>query len=86
MSNSLTIRNLPQAVKQKLRLFAASHGRSMEAEARAILAQAVETSPIQAPQSHDEKKERLSAMRGVWRERYEGKSTDEVLQELRGDD
>lgn len=38
MSTTLTIRNLDEAVKQKLRLRAASHQTSMEAEARAILA------------------------------------------------
>lgn len=34
---TLTIRNLPDAVRDKLRLRAAAHGRSMEAEARALL-------------------------------------------------
>lgn len=41
MSTTLTIRNLAEPVKQKLRMQAASHGRSMEAEAREILTQAV---------------------------------------------
>lgn len=34
---SLTIRNLPLGVKQRLRVRAARHGRSLEAEAREIL-------------------------------------------------
>lgn len=34
---SLTIRKLPPGVKQRLRLRAARHGRSLEAEAREIL-------------------------------------------------
>ena len=34
---ALTIRNLDQAVKERLRVRAAEHGRSMEAEARRIL-------------------------------------------------
>jgi len=38
MSTTLTIRNLDDTVKQKLRLRAARHQTSMEAEARAILA------------------------------------------------
>jgi plasmid stability protein len=38
---TLTIRNLDEAVKTKLRLRAASHGCSMEEEARQILKQAV---------------------------------------------
>lgn len=36
---SLTIRNLDNGLKAQLRLRAARHGRSMEAEARTILAQ-----------------------------------------------
>ena len=43
---SLTIRNLDDALKTKLRLQAAEHGWSMEQEAREILRRAVnETSP-----------------------------------------
>lgn len=38
---SLTIRNLDTDVKAQLRQMAAQHGRSMEAEARAILSQTV---------------------------------------------
>jgi plasmid stability protein len=38
---SLNIRNLPESVRMRLRLRAARKGRSMEAEARAILAGAV---------------------------------------------
>ena len=38
---AVTVRNLDDRVKERLRLRAASHGRSMEAEIRAILAQAV---------------------------------------------
>jgi plasmid stability protein len=38
---TLTIRNVPDEVRQKLREAAARKGRSMEAEARAVLAEAV---------------------------------------------
>ena len=38
---SLTVRDLDDEVKRKLRLRAADHGRSMEAEVRSILAEAV---------------------------------------------
>jgi antitoxin FitA len=38
---TLTIRNLDAVVKQRLRVLAARHGRSMEAEARSILSGAV---------------------------------------------
>ncbi|MCT0199071.1 plasmid stabilization protein [Synechococcus sp. CS-1325] len=42
---SLTIRNLDNATKARLRLQAARHGCSMEEEARTILRQAVAASP-----------------------------------------
>ncbi len=38
---SLTIRNLNEDTKQKLRIRAAAHGRSMEDEARRIIGEAV---------------------------------------------
>jgi len=38
---ALSIRNLDESVKQRLLLRAARHGRSMEAEVRAILTEAV---------------------------------------------
>jgi plasmid stability protein len=41
---NLTIRNLDETIKAGLRLRAASHGRSMEEEARQILKQAVQAS------------------------------------------
>ena len=42
---SITIRNLDDDVKTRLRMRAASHGRSMEEEARLILGEAVEREP-----------------------------------------
>jgi plasmid stability protein len=42
---SITIRNLDEATKQKLRVRAAEHGRSMEEEARNILRAAVGQGP-----------------------------------------
>ncbi len=41
MSDSVVIRDLPPGVKQALRERAAAHGRSIEAEARQILVEAV---------------------------------------------
>ena len=38
---ALTIRNLDETVKRRLKVRAARHGRSMEAEAREILSEAV---------------------------------------------
>lgn len=43
---SITIRNLEDAVKAKLRVRAASHGRSMEDEARTILRAALGQEPV----------------------------------------
>jgi plasmid stability protein len=42
--SSITIRNLDSAVKERLRLRAARHGRSMEAEAGSILQSPLSTS------------------------------------------
>lgn len=42
---TLTIRNLDPTIKERLRIRAAEHGRSMEAELRAIVTDAVETPP-----------------------------------------
>ena len=46
---TLTIRNVEPAVKEKLRVRAARNGRSMEAELRAILAEAVGTERDREP-------------------------------------
>jgi plasmid stability protein len=48
---TLTIRNLDHAVKERLRVRAAQHGRSMEAEARRIL-QAALREPLHPAQSN----------------------------------
>ena len=42
---SITIRNLDDSLKKRLRVRAAEHGRSMEEEAREILRQAIGESP-----------------------------------------
>jgi antitoxin FitA len=44
--SSITIRNLDPGAKERLRVRAAQHGRSMEAEARRILESAVDNSEI----------------------------------------
>lgn len=46
---TITIRNLDESLKRQLRIRAASHGRSMEDEARRILRAALED--LQAPSS-----------------------------------
>lgn len=40
--SAITIRKLPEEAKQRLRMRAAAHGRSMEAEARIILLEALD--------------------------------------------
>jgi plasmid stability protein len=42
---AITVRQLPDGVKQRLRMRAAANGRSMEAEARSILVTALEEKP-----------------------------------------
>ena len=86
MSTTLTIRNLAEPVKQKLRLRAASNGRSMEAEAREILSAAVQETGIAPPKTAEEMRERLKAFTGIWSGKAGGKTTDELMRELRGDD
>jgi len=88
MSTTLTIRNLDEEVKRKLRLRAASHQTSMEAEARAILAASLaeESETIAPPCTPEEMRERLKAVTGIWKDRMEGKTTDEWMREMRGDD
>ena len=47
--SSITIRKLDPAVKERLRIRAAEHGHSMEAEARSILQTALDRSPKLLP-------------------------------------
>ena len=56
---SLTIRNLRDETKKRLRLRAAENGRSVEAEARDVLDRAVAESP------HPEPKTGLDLIRGL---------------------
>ena len=89
MSTTLTIRNLDKEVKRKLRLRAASHQTSMEAEARAILAASLSSDPEIASSreaAHSVRRQRIEACLGVWKDEMNGRSTDEIMQELRGDD
>ena len=89
MSTTLTIRNLDAEVKRKLRLRAASHQQSMEAEAREILAASLAGQPETKPDQEaakTERRKRIEAVMGIWKDRYEGKTTDEIMKELRGDE
>lgn len=86
MSTTLTIRGLAESVKQKLRIRAASRGRSMEAEVRDILTRVVEEPQPGPPRTVEQMTARLAAVTGIWKDRTEGKSTEEIMQELRSDD
>ncbi|MFZ9938406.1 MAG: FitA-like ribbon-helix-helix domain-containing protein [Luteolibacter sp.] len=84
MSTSITIRNLDEQVKQRLRVIAAQHGKSMEAEARDILtraAYAVSRAPGQKDAGPPE--DICSAARGKWK--HLGITTDEIMALTRGD-
>lgn len=83
---SLTIRNLAEPVKQKLRMQAASHGRSMEAEAREILTMAVTESASDitkvAKTAADTSPSGCASVRGIWKGRM---TTDEIMELTRGE-
>ena len=88
MSTTLTIRNLDEVVKQKLRIRAATHGRSMEAEARAILTETVERAArVQEahapPPTSTPVKGKFDHLIGIWKGRM---TTDELTELTRGDD
>jgi hypothetical protein len=61
----LTIRNLDPALKERLRVQAARHGRSMEAEARAILADAVASPPLPARNLYERIRARFAPLGGA---------------------
>ncbi len=62
---ALSIRNLDDEVKHRLHVRAARHGRSMEAEARAILEDAVTAGEGERPNLAQAIRERFAAVGGV---------------------
>ena len=62
---TLTIRNVEAAVKEQLRVRAAQHGRSMEAELRSILSNALETGPAREPNLAELIRRRFAPLGGV---------------------
>lgn len=56
---SITIRNLEETTKRKLKIRAASHGRSMEQEVREILKSALLEKPQQKPKTGAELVKRI---------------------------
>ena len=96
MSTTLTIRNLEEPVKQMLRMQAASHGRSMEAEARDILSRSVKGLDLSAPlaaqpmsgKTPSKPKQitppgKFDHLIGIWQGRG---TTDQLMQATRGED
>ena len=76
---TLNIRNLPDEVHRRLRVRAAEHGRSMEAEARAILAAATAT-----PEPALEKAKRLQEfVDKLYGDRKPKNAVDELIAERR---
>jgi plasmid stability protein len=61
---AVSIRNLDERVKERLRVRAARHGRSMEAEIRAILTDAV-SEPAEVPGLLDAILDRFGELGGV---------------------
>jgi antitoxin FitA len=83
---TITIRNLEEQVKQRLRVLAAEHGRSMEAEARDILTRETliqnQARRGNVPTNRGGRASACAAVRGAWKGRV---STDEIMAITRGD-
>ena len=62
---TLTIRNVDAAVKERLRVRAARHGRSMEAELRHILGEALESGLEHEPSLAEAIRRRFAPLGGV---------------------
>jgi plasmid stability protein len=62
---SMTIRNIDDALKQRLRVRAATHGRSMEDEARDILRVALAASERPARNLSESIRARLASVGGI---------------------
>ncbi|BBB10631.1 FitA-like ribbon-helix-helix domain-containing protein [Sphingopyxis sp. EG6] len=62
---SMTIRNIDEALKTRLRIRAAEHGRSMEEEARDILRAALSTSTPRPNNLFDAIREHFGPLGGV---------------------
>lgn len=78
MSTTITIRNLDEQVKQRLRVIAAQHGKSMEAEARDILTRATFANTAdQEPESLLQEEGYRSPARGKWK--HIGITTDAIM-------
>jgi plasmid stability protein len=65
MATTMTIRNMDDPIKTRLRAQAALHGRSMEDEARDILRAALSTEPAQGASLVDAIRTRVTPLGGV---------------------
>ncbi len=87
MSTTLTIRKLDESVKQRLRLRAAMHERSMESEARDILTRSVTEDGSGTGEASLSPQERMrkaiESFTGIWAGRG---TTDELMRMTRGED
>jgi plasmid stability protein len=63
--DSITIRNLEPGLKERLRVRAARHGHSMEAEARRILATALRSSDRKAASLYERIRARVEPVGGI---------------------
>jgi plasmid stability protein len=76
---TLNIRNLPDEVHRRLRIRAAEHGRSMEAEARAILTEACAE---QAATTQAEREAALRLMQARLRRLYGDRDPSSVVDQF----
>jgi plasmid stability protein len=89
MSLTLTISELDQELEARLRQQAAAHDRTVEAEAREILEKGLKFVAPTAGTSDSTQAARLARIQrwvGAWKDGSDGKTTDEIMKELRGDD
>jgi len=83
MSTTLIIPDLDEAVEQKLRNQAASHGRSFEAEVRDILEHGVLQEQQGSKMSQERMRKAIESARGIWAGRM---TTDQIMELTRGDE
>jgi len=62
---SMTIRNIDEKLKARLRVQAATHGRSMEDEARDILRAALSAAPVRGRSLVDAIRARIAPLGGI---------------------
>ena len=66
---TLTVRNLPDEAIAKLRVLAAQHGRSMEAEARNLIVAVADGAQVLPPSDSSSLDDRIATVHAMIRER-----------------